>query len=190
MDTVLLELQIEVGVGEAAGTPMFLGDDLAGRRYEFGAEFAAPGPILEGFVLPGPSLDGSDIRPRLIIARTVAMMHGVEDPQLRLARRIQDLKHVGDTLVGFGDRLDAGPDLATFGDEVVIRIDHEQSSDGLAVCRGIHAVASYVCRVDPVSVMSMTTLPVALPDTRYRYASAAVDRVKRVSSMSGRSLSP
>jgi len=32
MDAVLLELQIQVRVGEAAGTPMFLRDDLSRRR--------------------------------------------------------------------------------------------------------------------------------------------------------------
>jgi len=32
VDAVLLELQIQVGVGETAGAPMFLSDDLTGRR--------------------------------------------------------------------------------------------------------------------------------------------------------------
>src|SRR4029077_12001026 len=32
MDTVFLELQIQIGVGEAAGTPMFEGDDIAPPR--------------------------------------------------------------------------------------------------------------------------------------------------------------
>src|SRR6476660_2752644 len=76
MDAVLLELQIQIGVGEAAGTPMFLHDDLVRRRYEFGAEFAAPSSVFEGLVLPRRPLDGRDVFPSLVIARTVAMMHG------------------------------------------------------------------------------------------------------------------
>ena len=47
MDAMLLELQIQVGVGETAGAPMFLRDDLARMRCEFGAEFAAPGAVLK-----------------------------------------------------------------------------------------------------------------------------------------------
>src|SRR3974390_3283964 len=38
MDAVLLELQVQVGVGEATGTPVFLGDNLTWRRHEFGTE--------------------------------------------------------------------------------------------------------------------------------------------------------
>src|SRR5262249_8355385 len=86
MDAVLLELQIQVGVGETAGAPMFLSDDLAGSWYEFGAKFAAPGPVFEGLALPRSPLDGRDIRPCLVVAWTVAVMYGVEHAQLRLPR--------------------------------------------------------------------------------------------------------
>src|SRR5262245_19893501 len=92
MDAVLLELQIQVGVGEPAGAPMFLRDNLARRRHEFGAEFAAPRAVFEGLALPRRPLDGRDVFPRVVIARTVAMMHGIEDPKLRLARGVQNFQ--------------------------------------------------------------------------------------------------
>jgi hypothetical protein len=40
------------------------------------------------------------------------MMHCIEDVKLRLPRRIQDLLHVGNAVVRFGDGFDARPDLA------------------------------------------------------------------------------
>src|SRR5262249_54218576 len=98
MDAVLLELQIQVGVGETAGAPMFLRDDLTRRRHEFGAEFTAPGAVFEALVLPRRPLDRRDVLPRLVIARTVAMMHGIEDPKLRLARGIQNFQHMGNAV--------------------------------------------------------------------------------------------
>jgi len=42
MDAVLLELQIQIGVGEAAGTPMLRCDDLAWLRLELGTDLASP----------------------------------------------------------------------------------------------------------------------------------------------------
>jgi hypothetical protein len=36
MDAVLLQQQIQVGVGETTGTPMLLGDDVARLRLELG----------------------------------------------------------------------------------------------------------------------------------------------------------
>jgi len=88
MDPVLLQQQIQVGVGETAGAPMFLSDDLARCRYAFSADFAASGPEFEGLTLPRTGLYGRDIRPCLLVARTVAVMHGVEHAQLGLPRGI------------------------------------------------------------------------------------------------------
>jgi hypothetical protein len=51
-------------------------------------------------------------------------MHGVEDPQRRFARGMQNFKHVGNAVVSFGNRLDARPYLASIGNEVVVGIDH------------------------------------------------------------------
>src|SRR6516225_1126788 len=54
MDAVLLELQVQIGVGETAGTPVFLGYNLTWRRHEFGTELATPCAVFEGLVLPCP----------------------------------------------------------------------------------------------------------------------------------------
>src|SRR5215470_16190559 len=121
MDTVLLELQVQIGVGEATGTPVFLCDNLTWRRREFGTELATPCAVFEALVLPRGSLNRRNVGPRFVVARAVAMVHGIEDPKLRLTRGIQDLQHVGNAVVCFSDSFDAGPDLAAVGNEVVDR---------------------------------------------------------------------
>src|SRR5215813_3819160 len=124
MDAVFLELQVQVGVGEATGTPVFLCDDLTWCRHEFGTELATPCAEFEALALPRSSLNRCNVSPRLVVACTIPMMHGIEDAKLHCARRIQDLQHVGNAVVCFGDSFDARPDLATFGNEVVVRIDY------------------------------------------------------------------
>lgn len=122
---------------------MFLRDDLTRRRHELGAELAAPCAVFEALASPSGPLDGCDESPGLVVARAVSMMHGIEDAKLRLPRGIQDLQHVRHAVVGFGDRLDAGPDLATLGNEVVIRIDHQKGSDVLVVSLSRHGIFSF-----------------------------------------------
>src|SRR5499427_5225791 len=78
MDAVLLELQVQVGVGEATGTPVFLGDNLTWRRREFGTELTTPCAVFEALVLPGGSLNRRNVGPRFVVACTISMMHGIE----------------------------------------------------------------------------------------------------------------
>src|SRR5262249_35053602 len=138
MDAVLLELQVKVGVGEAAGAPMLRGNDLTRLRDELGAELAAPSAIFEALPLPSCLLNWRNVFPRLIVARTVAVMHGVEDPKFRLARGIQDLQHVWNAVVRFGDGFDAWPDLAALGNEIVVWIDYQKGSDLLFIVYCCH----------------------------------------------------
>src|SRR6516165_3923250 len=123
MYAVLLELQVQVGVGEATGTPVFLGDNLTWRRHEFGTELATPCAVFEALVLPRASLNRRNVGPRFVVAGTIPMVHGIEDAKLHCARGIQDLQHVGNAVVCFGDSFDEGPDLAALGNEVVVGID-------------------------------------------------------------------
>src|SRR5262249_18463952 len=115
MDAVLLELQVQVGIGEATGTPVFLGDNLTWHRRELGTELATPCAVFEGLVLPRGSLNRRNVGPRFVVPRTISMMHGIEDAKLRRARGIQDLQHVGNAVVCFSDSFDTGPDLAALG---------------------------------------------------------------------------
>src|SRR5215475_10420754 len=124
MDAMFLELQVQVGVGEAAGTPVFLCNNLTWRRHEFFTELATPCPEFEALPLPRGSLNRRNVSPRFVVACTIPMMHGIEDAKLHCARGIQDLQHVGNAVVCFSDSFDAGPDLAALGNEVVVGVDH------------------------------------------------------------------
>src|SRR5215510_16579192 len=109
MNAVLLELQIQIGVGKAAGTPVLEGHDVAHLRCELAADLATPGPVLEGLMRPGCLLDGGKVLPGLVVAGAVSMMQRIEDAELRLPRRIEDLQHVWNTVIRFCDGLQAIP---------------------------------------------------------------------------------
>src|SRR5262245_7769034 len=101
---------------------MLEGHNIARMRYEFAADFAAPRSVLEGLVQPRGLLNGRDVLPGLVITRTVSVMQRIEHAQSALPRRVQDLHHMRDAVVRFSDRLHAIPQLATLGDEVVVRV--------------------------------------------------------------------
>jgi hypothetical protein len=126
VDAVVLELQIQIRVGEAAGAPMLLDDNVTWLGRELETELATPGAILEALSCQRRFLNGRNVLPRLVVARTVAMMHGIENRQLRLAGGVEDLQHMSNAVIRFGDSPNAGPDLAALGNEVVVRIDHKK----------------------------------------------------------------
>src|SRR5262249_997882 len=103
-----LSCKSQVGVGEAAGTPVFLCDNLTWRRHEFGTELATPCAVFEALVLPRGSLNRRNVGPRFVVACTISMMHGIENAKLHRARGIPDLQHVGNAVVWFSDSFDAG----------------------------------------------------------------------------------
>src|SRR5262249_39045975 len=84
MDAVFFELQIQIGVGKTAGTPMLEGHDVARLRRELGTDLAAPRAVCESLVRPRCLLDRRNVLPGLVVARAISMMHGVEDPKLRV----------------------------------------------------------------------------------------------------------
>jgi hypothetical protein len=74
MDALFLELQIQISVGEATGTPMLKGHDVARLRCEFAAELAASRAVFEGLMQPRGLLRGSNVLPGLVVAWAVSMM--------------------------------------------------------------------------------------------------------------------
>src|SRR5215510_7885298 len=142
MDAVLLELQIQICVGEATGTQMLCGDNLAWLGRELGADLTAPCAVFEALVHPRCLLNGGNVLPRLIVARTVSMMHDIEDEKLRIPRGIQDLQHMSNTVIRFCNDPNTFPQLASLRDEVVVRIHPQQSSDFFVVCQHLCALHS------------------------------------------------
>src|SRR5262249_22619656 len=109
MNAVLLELQIQIRVGKAAGTPMLKGHDVAHLRCELAADLAAPGPVLEGLVRPSCLLDGSNVLPGFVVAWAIPMMQRIENAQPHLSRSTQDLQHVRNAIIRLRNSLQAIP---------------------------------------------------------------------------------
>jgi hypothetical protein len=108
---------------------MLTGDNLTWLGHELGAELAAPGAVFEALPGPGRPLDRRNVSPGFVVAWPVAAMHGIEDPELSLPRCIQNFEHVRNAIVRFSHGLNAWPDLATFRDEIIVRVDHQKACD-------------------------------------------------------------
>src|SRR5215813_13581188 len=108
---------------------MLLGHNVAGLRCELTPDLAAPGPILESLSLPASPLNRYNVFPCFVVAGTVTTMHRIEDAQARATRSIQDLQRVWNAIVCFGDSLNAIPDLAALGNEIIVRIDNQECGD-------------------------------------------------------------
>src|SRR5262249_47382424 len=79
-------------------------------------------------------LDWRNVRPGLVVAWAVSVMQRIEDAKTRLPRRVEHLRHMQHTAIGFGNGLQATPELAALGDKIVIRIDHQKGGDLPVVC--------------------------------------------------------
>ena len=108
---------------------MFGDDNLAWLGLELGTELAPPGAVFEALSHPRRLLNGRDVLPGLVVARTISTMRHIEDTKLRLPRRIQDLQHMRNAVIRFGNSPNAVPYLAAFGNEIVVGIDHKKRSD-------------------------------------------------------------
>src|SRR3981081_4519287 len=81
MDTMLLELEIQVCVRETAGAPVFLRNHFAGQRREFFAKGSAPGSSSDDTSFVAEFLNGCDVLPALdfILGSPVSVMRCEED---------------------------------------------------------------------------------------------------------------
>src|SRR5262245_60492522 len=89
------------------------GDDLARLGLELGTDLAAPGAVLEALVLPRCLLNGGNVFPSLVVSRPVSTVRHIEDAKLRLARRVQNLQHMWNAVIRFGNSANAVPYLAS-----------------------------------------------------------------------------
>src|SRR5262245_6024486 len=105
MNAMLLKLQNQIRVGEAAGTPMLRRDDVARLGLEFGTNLATPSAVFESFAPQRCLLDWRNVFPGLVVAWTIPAMERIEDTKLRLPSGGQNLQHVRNALVGFGNGL-------------------------------------------------------------------------------------
>ena len=99
VDAVLFELQVQIRVGKAAGTPMLERQNVTRLRFEVTADLATSGAVFEGLIQPARLLDRRDVLPRLVVAWTVSTMQRIENSKLRPPRSIQDLQHMRHTTI-------------------------------------------------------------------------------------------
>jgi hypothetical protein len=57
------------------------------------------------------------------------MMHGIENPHSCFSCSCQKLQHMRDAIISFGHAFDPVPYFATFGDEIVVRIDQQEAGN-------------------------------------------------------------
>src|SRR3981189_2491807 len=96
VDTMLLKLEIQVSVGEAAGAPVFLRNHFAGQWREFFAEGSAPCSSCKDTSFVAEFLNGCDILPALdfILEPPVSVVRREEDSYACGTGGQKDGKHV------------------------------------------------------------------------------------------------
>src|SRR6202011_3681614 len=98
-DTVLPELEVEVGVGKAALRPVLFHDNIPGLRNEVRMPFASPGSSREGLALLHGKLGGVRMLPPLIVAGFPASVRNNE----HLDSGLSDGSHNGAQIVEQAD---------------------------------------------------------------------------------------
>src|SRR5262245_11373911 len=149
---------------------MLAGYNLTWLRLEFGTDLATPGTVFEGFSPPRCPLDRRNILPSLVVARSISMMHCIEDAKLSLPRGVEDLQHIRNAAIRLRDSPNAVPELAAFGNEIVIGIDYQKCSKLRVVCQLRHRLAQ-VLPVIGIAIWSIRIMEVdnSIADSRMEY---------------------
>ncbi|MNP36594.1 hypothetical protein D3C76_1299960 [compost metagenome] len=124
---VLLELVVEVGVGEAAGAPVLLDHHVLLRRLEVRVPFPTPAAHGEHLGAAGAQLVGAGVLPGLEIVGARPVVRHVEDLDPRLAHRRQHLAQVVQGTDGIRHGLGEPVELAAFAEKIVVRVHQQQA---------------------------------------------------------------
>src|SRR6266481_9821508 len=118
-----LELMVEIGVREAAGSPVFRRNDIARMHLEIVMQRTAPRAFGKDLVPCSLKLIRRRILPVLEIARLRAVMKHMENGNIGLACRTHDVTKVVEQINFLGNVFDPRPEFAAFAEEVVVMID-------------------------------------------------------------------
>src|ERR1700748_3585055 len=107
-----LELKIQIGIREAAGAPVFLGNDFARQWRKFVTKGTAPRTGCKEMSLVTPRLNRCDVLPRVafILKSLVPVMRGEEHRYARGASCLESCKHVRYAVNGFRNFLNERPE--------------------------------------------------------------------------------
>jgi hypothetical protein len=131
---MLLELGVEIGVGEAALRPVLMDDDITLLWAELRIELAAPCAAFERLRGNTRLLERRHVSPAVEVVRVGPVMRHDEDLDLRGTGGRDDLAQIVEHAGRIGGRLDRLVELATLGHEVVIWVDDQQP--GTLCCIG------------------------------------------------------
>ena len=126
-NALLLEAEIQVGIGKAAGTPMLLNDDVAVLRRKIGMPFAAPFAACEVVHVLDLALGGAGVIPGFVVALFPATVRYDDHLDVEGADGAVEAAQVIEQADLVGDGFEQGEDLAAFGQEIVVGIDQQVS---------------------------------------------------------------
>src|SRR5262245_34252752 len=117
-DAVLLQLHVEVGIGEAALPPVLPDDNITVARREIGMELASLRSLRERVAFHDAPLGGIDVLPALVVALFPLAMWDDEDTNAGRPGSGVDRAQVVEQTLFFRDLLEARPKKAALGQEV------------------------------------------------------------------------
>src|ERR1700733_6849153 len=139
---MLLQLQVEVRVREAALSPMLFDDDIPRAWREVGVKFRAPCSFLAQVTPHDAALARVDVVPVFVIPFFPLAMRNDENRNIRRARSCLNGAQVVEQAHLLRDLPDPRPEEALLGQEVVVRIDEQHRRRILAILREHHAATA------------------------------------------------
>ncbi|SED20375.1 hypothetical protein SAMN04490356_7410 [Streptomyces melanosporofaciens] len=146
-DAVLPELHIQVGVGEPALRPVLMGHHLPRPRLEVRMELPTPG-------VPGEAVPDHDVPlgrvgvgPRLVVTRLPAAVRDEHHPHPGLPGGADDGAQIVQQTDLLGHALHDRPDLASLGEEVVVRVDEQHCRSPGVIGLGCHDLSSALWKI-------------------------------------------
>src|SRR5271170_3872788 len=137
-----LELEIQVGVREAAGTPVFLRHYFTRKRSKFVAKGASPRTGSEEMTVVTPRLNRCNVLPcvAFILKPSVPVVWCEKHRYAGGTSCLESRKHVRYAVNRFRYFLDLRPQYSALGDEVVERVNYEKARKILFEYRCTHRI--------------------------------------------------
>src|SRR5207245_2350495 len=137
LDTMLLELRIEIGVGEAALCPMFVDDDVPLLRSEFRIKLAAPAAGLEDSRMKRAHLRRVHMLPSVEVTFVSPVVWYDEYLDTCGSNRRKQFAEVIEQARRLRRLLDQFVQFAALAHEIVVGVDNEEGGMiGAIVCCG------------------------------------------------------
>src|SRR5215469_607048 len=108
-DAALLQLEVQVGVGESVLAPMLLNDDVTRLGRELGMPVASPHALSEDALAIGQGLPRARMAPTVIITLSPPPMRNIKHHGTRASCRFDERAQMGEQVDGLSHSLGLGP---------------------------------------------------------------------------------